>query len=85
MIARTPRERELYEARLKLQRDEQSRLNAALDQGHEEGRLIGRIQLLETLLDLNISSTDALSLRTIEDLKALEADLQRRLRDRDLG
>ena len=37
MIARSPKERELYEARLKMQRDEQSRLNAAKDQGHAEG------------------------------------------------
>ncbi len=61
MIARSPRERELYEARLKMQRDEQSRIAAAKDQGHaaglekgreeglEKGCLVGRIQLLENL------------------------------------
>ncbi|KAA5539002.1 hypothetical protein FYK55_25745 [Roseiconus nitratireducens] len=81
MIARTPRERELYEARLKLQRDEQSRLDAALDRG----RLIGRVQLLESLLGQETSSTDALKARSVEELQALEADLQRRLRERDLG
>ena len=37
MIAKTPRERELYEARLKLQRDEHARLQAAEDQGRAEG------------------------------------------------
>ena len=37
MIAKSPRDRELYEARLKLQRDEQSRLDAARDQSRAEG------------------------------------------------
>jgi len=55
MIARSPRERELYEARLKMQRDEQSRIAAAKDQGHatgleeglEKGREEGREEGLE--------------------------------------
>ena len=89
MIAKTPRERELYEARLKLQRDEQSRLDAALDrglaQGLEKGQYVGRIQLLESLLGQDTSPTDALTAQSIEELQTLEADLQRRLRDRDLG
>ena len=41
MIARSPRERELYEARLKMQRDEQARIDAAKDQSREEGRAEG--------------------------------------------
>ncbi|KAA5538994.1 Rpn family recombination-promoting nuclease/putative transposase [Roseiconus nitratireducens] len=85
MIARTPRERELYEARLKLQRDEQSRLDAALAQGLEKGQYLGRIQLLESLLGQDTSPTDALKARSVDELQALEADLQRRLRERDLG
>jgi predicted transposase/invertase (TIGR01784 family) len=44
MIAKTPRERELYEARLKLQRDEHGRLQAAEDQGRAEGRVEGRVE-----------------------------------------
>ncbi len=47
MIARSPRERELYEARLKMQRDEQSRIAAAKDQGHAAGLEEGLEQGLE--------------------------------------
>jgi predicted transposase/invertase (TIGR01784 family) len=86
MIARSPRERELYEARLKMQRDEQSRIEAAEERGEargrSEGRLIGRVQLLQTLLGLPESSDADLAIRTIDQLAQLESDLQRQLRER---
>ena len=52
MIARTPRENELYNARLKMERDEAARLEFAKDEGRVEGRVeglnrgtfVGRIQ-----------------------------------------
>ncbi|MFM9066881.1 MAG: Rpn family recombination-promoting nuclease/putative transposase [Planctomycetota bacterium] len=64
MISQTPATRELYEARLKAKRDEESRLYDArmngLTQGRAEGRVegrvegkwIGKIQVLEGLLGL---------------------------------
>ena len=89
MIARNPREQELYEARLKMQRDEQSRIEAAKDQsreeGREEGRLIGRIQLLQQLLRLAESPAEDLKNRPVDELEAMESDLQRQLRERELG
>ena len=42
MIARSPQERDLYEARLKMQRDEEARLRYAKNQGIELGREKGR-------------------------------------------
>ena len=41
MISRSPAQRQLYEARLKFQRDEAARLEAAFNQGLEEGRAWG--------------------------------------------
>ncbi len=38
MISQTPRERELYEARLKMERDEAARLLGAREEGREKGR-----------------------------------------------
>lgn len=39
MIARTPEQRELHEARLKLQRDEAACLEFAMSEGIAKGRL----------------------------------------------
>jgi len=92
MIARNPEERSQYEARLKLQRDERARLQAAEERGEERGRtqgvaegraqgeLIGRIQLLRQLL--HQTASDDLSQFSLDDLATLEADLQRQLRER---
>jgi flagellar biosynthesis/type III secretory pathway protein FliH len=42
MISQTPENRYLYEARLKAQRDEESRMRKALQDGFEKGREAGR-------------------------------------------
>ena len=42
MISQTPENRYLYEARLKAQRDEESRMRKALQDGFEKGREEGR-------------------------------------------
>ena len=86
MIARSPKERDLYEARLKLQRDEEARLRYAreqgIEQGIEQGNLAGRVQLLQELLGEKVIAMDDLRSRTLEQLTTAEADLKRRLRDR---
>lgn len=86
MIAKSPEERRYYEARLKMQRDEQARLEAARDQGIAEGeargQAIGRVRLLQQLAGVPESPAEALRQHTLEELTAMEADLQRRLRER---
>lgn len=82
MIARSPEERRYYEARLKMQRDEQARLEAAEARGEARGEAIGRVRLLEQLAGLPASSADALRQHTLEELAAMENELQRRLRER---
>ena len=82
MIAKSPEERRYYEARLKMQRDEQARLEAAEARGKARGEAIGRVRLLQQLAGLPESSVDTLRQQTLEELAAMESDLQRQLRER---
>lgn len=86
MIARDPHQRRLYDQRLKMQMDEAARLQAATAEGEARGRAqgqaIGRVQLLQQLLGLQAPSPSELERKSLGDLSALEADLQRRLRER---
>ncbi len=74
------------EARLKMQRDEQARLEHAREQGLAEGEargeLIGQIRLLQQLLGIPESSPDLLRQQSLEELAAMAGDLQRQLRER---
>lgn len=86
MIAKSPEERRYYEARLKMQRDEQARLEAAEERGEARGRAegeaIGRVRMLQQLTGQAESSVESLRQHSAEELTAMESDLQRRLRER---
>ncbi|RPI90622.1 MAG: hypothetical protein EHM42_01090 [Planctomycetaceae bacterium] len=98
MIARTPRERELYESRLKMERDEAARLELAMaegvakgraegrvegrTEGRVEGAYAGRIQILQQLLGLPESSPQDLAAMGIEKMSELAERLQAQLRAR---
>ncbi len=94
MIAKNPEDRRLYDERLKMERDERARSLQAREEGRQEGRqegkmeglqkgaMIGRIQVLQELNRLPPQSADDLAGRTAEELLALEAELQQKLRDR---
>ncbi len=85
MIARNPQERELYEARLKLQRDEQSRIDAAEERGEARGEARGnahgRIQLLQQLLGQTESKHEELRSLSLDALASMERGLQDQLRN----
>ena len=98
MIAKNPEERQLYEDRLKAERDEWARTAQAekdglergreegFEQGRQEGRqegeIIGKIELLCQLLNQPYLGERPLREQSIDELASLEADLQRRLRKR---
>jgi predicted transposase/invertase (TIGR01784 family) len=86
MIAKDPQQRSLYEERLKMQMDEQARLQAARAEGRAEGRTEGeargRIRVLQQLLGLPEWTEEEFQGRSWEDLATMEAELQRRLRER---
>jgi hypothetical protein len=71
MISLKSDERELYEARLKLTRDER----AKLDYAREEGSLMGRVTLLESLLGLPTTSREELERLGLEELRTREQAL----------
>jgi predicted transposase/invertase (TIGR01784 family) len=94
MIAQTPAERALYEARLKFETDQAWKIQEALKEGRTEGRAEGmvaglergeywgRIRSLQALLGLPESSQAELEAMDIARMQSRLAQLQAQLRDR---
>ena len=86
MIAKTPQERMLYNARIKFQRDEASKLLYAQREGKAEGkaegRQIGVIHFLQQLLSLPETAEDELARMSAESRDAVVEDLKIQLRKR---
>ena len=80
MISRTPDQRRHYDARLKWELDENTRIQTAF----EEGEALGRIELirtLENLLQMQISSDAELGGKSIEELRQRAQYLQELIRN----
>ena len=64
MITRDPNQRSRYNQRLKMQMDETARLQAAVAEaeawGRAQGQAIGRVQLLQQLLEMQAPSLESL-------------------------
>ena len=93
MIARNPEERQLYDDRLKAERDEWARTEQAKLEGRAEGRVEGRVEgriegqarlvaVLQGLVGDPVQTTEELAGRGWDELRQLESELQQRLRDR---
>ncbi|MFN5196604.1 MAG: Rpn family recombination-promoting nuclease/putative transposase [Planctomyces sp.] len=94
MIAQTPQHLVEYNARLKAQRDEEARILYAQQQGKADGRaegraegidigiergvLIGRITLLQQLLQLPAGNEQLFAECSIDDLHRMSTELQQR-------
>ena len=81
MILRTPDQRRHYDARLKWELDENTRIQTAF----EEGEALGRIELiltLENLLQMQTSSDAELRGKSIEELRQRAQYLQELIRNR---
>jgi len=89
-IASKTEDRVMYDQREKAQRDYLSALAGARRDGHEEGRqegreeglLVGKIQLIQQLLDEESIPSESLLGRTMQELSSLLNELQERLRSR---
>ncbi len=89
MIARDPHQRSLYNRRLKMEMDERARLQAALAEGlaageakglaagEAKGTVIGRIQLLQSLMGIAETPAENLREQTLTQLAELNNELQR--------
>ena len=98
MIAQSPQEREMYEARLKFERDQNWRIKAARDEGRaegieegvakgieqgiERGEVSGRIRVLQNLLGLPESPLSELAELDVAELSRQATQLQAQLRAR---
>ena len=82
MIAQSPQERQMYEARLKFERDQIWRLKAAKDEGLERGELTGRIRVFQSLLGLPEASASELEALDIAQLTNLAAELRAQFQNR---
>ncbi len=91
MIAQSPGERALYEARLKFERDQAWRIKAAKDEGMEEGiakgvergEYSGQIRLLQRQLGLPESQSSELAALEVVQLQSLVAQLQEQIGNRN--
>ena len=82
MLTQSELEREKYEARLKYQRDEASRLHDARIEGKELGVLIGRVQSYEEMLQAEPTPEAILHALTLEQLRQIVEQLKARLAGR---
>ncbi len=81
MIVKKPEERQHYEARLKAERDEWARTEQAKLDGRLEERL-RNVKMLRDIVGDDSPSDDFLADQSLDELAAIEAGLQRRLRER---
>lgn len=87
MLTQSELEREKYEARLKYQRDELSRLHEADREGERRGvqigvqigEMLGRVQLAERLLKKDPTPKETLEAMTSEQLQDLAEGLEKQL------
>ena len=90
MLTQNDLERERYNARVKLARDERGLLKAAMEEGLKKGRLegeakgqlIGRIRVFEELLGHAVSSDDQLAQLSPAELQQQAERLAEQLRQR---
>jgi predicted transposase YdaD len=90
MISRTPDQRRHYDARLKWELDENTRIQTAFEEGElkgreegrEEGEIFGKIRMLQNLLSLPQSTDDVLHSKSRTELESLVTELQAQLRKR---
>jgi hypothetical protein len=75
MLIQDDLERERYEARLKLQRDAESRLDAAFT----DGERVGVIRLCQRRLNLPVASKEELARLPYTELDALAERLEKQL------
>jgi predicted transposase/invertase (TIGR01784 family) len=86
MISRTPDQRRHYDARLKWELDENTRIQTAFEEGEikgrEEGELFGKVRMLQHLLSLPQLTDEELHPRSRTELETLVTELQAQLRKR---
>ena len=82
MISLNEADHDLYESRLKYWRDDQARMAEQREEGFSKGFVLGRIQLLESLLGMASSPIGQFDSLSMDELLRMEADLKAKLANR---
>ena len=89
MISRTPEQRRFYDARLKWELDENSRMQAAFEEGEARGEALAKAEAkisqkrdLQNILGVESSDIDYLRSITTDGLDQTIASLMSKLRSR---
>lgn len=75
----------MYDQREKAQRDYEWAISGAREEGREEGELIGKVEMLQELLEDARTTKSVLLSEGTDALTKRLAELQQRLRDRQIG
>jgi hypothetical protein len=85
MISRTPDQRRHYDARLKWELDENTRIQTAFEEGETKGREEGEIKLIQTLQEIlgsPVSNAVVFHGRSLEQLRSMTEELRKRIQRR---
>jgi hypothetical protein len=85
MISRTPDQRRHYDARLKWELDENTRIQTAFEEGEIKGREEGEITLIQTLQEIlggPVSNAVVFHGRSLEQLRAMTEELRKKIQRR---
>ena len=85
MISRTPDQRRHYDARLKWELDENTRIQTAFEEGEIKGREEGEIKLIQTLQEIlggPVSDAAVFHGRSLEQLRAMTEELRKKIQRR---
>jgi predicted transposase/invertase (TIGR01784 family) len=85
MISRTPDQRRHYDARLKWELDENTRIQTAFEEGEIKGREEGEIKLIQTLQEIlggPVSNAVVFHGRSLEQLRAMTEELRKKIQRR---
>jgi predicted transposase YdaD len=89
MSSRTPDQRRHYYSRLKWQLDENTRIQTAFEEGEAKGRMegrlevetIGKIRILQELLQMPVSGDEAFEGKSLDELRQQASLLQDKIRN----
>src|SRR5258708_4013857 len=79
VLSQTDLERERYLARVKVQRDELSRLHSAREEGREQGEALGAVHAYQKLLRQPLTPREELLQQSLEELQQLARRLEQEL------
>jgi predicted transposase/invertase (TIGR01784 family) len=85
MISRTPDQRRHYDARLKWELDENTRIQSAFEEGEIKGREEGEIKLIQTLQEIlggPVSDAAVFQGRSLEQLRVMTEELRKKIQRR---